>query len=101
MGKREKRERRKAERIAADARRQAERRDRWRRETLMQRCPECGEGEVSRFLYGWVLDFAALEDEIDSELVVLAGSSFSGSDPLWICRICRHKSGSIAETLGT
>lgn len=99
MGKREKRERHRAERLAAEAKREAEQCDRWRREILTQRCPACDSVEVSRFLYG-LPDLAALREEIDSDLVVLAGSSFAGSDPLWVCRRCRHKWGTLAEVLG-
>ena len=102
MGKRSKREAKKAGREAnqavraeAEARREAEVRELWRDEIRSQRCPVCGSGGVGRYFYG-MPDFApAMVEERDEGLLILAGCSSRGSDPIWRCRACGHEWGTL------
>lgn len=93
MGKREKREQRRAERYVAASAKATERRERFRAEVRAQRCPSCGSELVSRLFYGLPQYDDELRADIDAELVVLAGSSFAEDSPVWLCRSCGHSWG--------
>ena len=93
MTKREKREARKQERLEQAAAKEAARRAAEHRVTRSQQCPNCGKNTAARYLYGLPLLDRAMREEIDAGLIVLAGSSFAGSDPRWVCLTCKHKWG--------
>lgn len=93
MGKRAKREQRRTERQAKALAMAVERRERFRAEVRAQRCPSCGSEAVSRLFYGLPRFSDELRVDLDTELVVLAGCSFTEDDPVWLCRGCKHHWG--------
>jgi ribosomal protein L37AE/L43A len=100
VGKRAKREERKAEREAVAAARAtveaATEAARWEQvlaEIRAQRCPSCGSATVSRLGYGLPRFTEAFKSALDADLIILAGCSFANDDPVWICRECKHTWG--------
>ncbi|MDY3556592.1 hypothetical protein R5W24_005759 [Gemmata sp. JC717] len=100
MGRRAKREQRKAERRAAEeaeAARIAEQNASyfatWRAEILAQTCPTCGRRAVAQYFYGLPHFTPELNALLDDDLVVLGGCDYGPDEPLWVCRSCKRTWG--------
>ena len=93
MGKRAKREQRKAEREQAQIDRQAEMRARFLADLAAQRCPSCGSARVASILYGLPRFDPELRADLDADRVILGGCSVSDGDPIWMCLVCKTSWG--------
>jgi rubrerythrin len=58
-------------------------------------CPSCRSTRVARIQYGLPHFTPELEEELDSEKVVLGGCVVFGHDPLWQCLACGHRWGDL------
>ena len=62
--------------------------ERIERESKPEKCPQCGCTPVAEILYGFP-DFSGdLEQQLDTNEIVLGGCCISGDDPEWQCPRC-------------
>ena len=95
MGRRAKREARKAERQAQTDANEVARRDQFLADLAAQRCPQCQSAAVARIGYGLPRFTPELVADLDAGRVVLGGCSVSNGDPIWICRDCKREWGEV------
>jgi hypothetical protein len=103
VGKRAKREQRKAERAADKAANEAARHAQWRAQFLAelkaQRCSACGSASVAKFQYGLPRFTPELNEDLDAGRVILGGCSVGPEDPLWACLDCKSNWGRFGDLL--
>jgi hypothetical protein len=97
VGKRAKREQRKAERAASEAAQHAQRRAQFLAELAEQRCPNCGSASVAKFMYGIPRFTPELNEDLDANRVILGGCSVWPDDPLWACLECKSNWGRFGD----
>lgn len=98
MGKREKRERRKAERRTPLAQQKLEKRRREIEEALARQCPKCGSKPVAAILYGLPLFTDEQKADIELGIVTLGGCVVGYDSPAWRCKSCGYEWGSLHST---
>ncbi len=93
MGKRDKRERNRLERIAQAEAREVRRQEKFRALVASQQCPQCTSRNASYINYGLPILDATMLSDLEAGLMVLGGCDISDDMPRWHCRACRHEWG--------